>query len=100
MWGRWTFREIQAPRRLVLVSNFSDAQGGVTRHPFAPTWPLQTLSTTTLEEQGEQTLLTIRWSPLDASELEQATFDAGHAGMVMGWSGTFEQLEAFLAKGA
>ena len=98
MWGKWQFREIEAPQRLVLVTTFSDAQGGITRHPFAPTWPAQTLSTSTFEQQGEQTLLTIRCSPLDASELEQATFDAAHAGMLMGWGGTFEQLTAFLAK--
>ncbi len=31
MWGKWTFCEITAPAHLVLVSCFSDAQGGITR---------------------------------------------------------------------
>src|SRR5205823_4677268 len=41
MWGRWVFREVVAPERLVFVASFSDEAGGVTRHPFAPDWPLE-----------------------------------------------------------
>jgi uncharacterized protein YndB with AHSA1/START domain len=33
MWGRFIYREIDAPSRIVLVSSFSDETGGVTRHP-------------------------------------------------------------------
>ena len=29
---------------------------------------------------------------------EQQTFDAGHASMNQGWSGTLEKLEAYLAR--
>ncbi len=39
MWGKWTFCEITAPERLVVVVNFYDAQQGVTRHPMAPSSP-------------------------------------------------------------
>src|SRR3974390_983543 len=35
MWGKWTFREVVRPQRLVLVQSFSDEQGGVTRHPLS-----------------------------------------------------------------
>jgi uncharacterized protein YndB with AHSA1/START domain len=57
------------------------------------------LTTFTFEEQpGGKTKLTIRWAALNASEEEQKTFDASHDGMRMGWSGTMEQLEAYLAK--
>ncbi len=34
------------------------------------------------------------------TEEERKTFDAGHASMTQGWSGTMEQLEAYLAKAA
>lgn len=98
MWGKWIFREVVAPERLVLVSSFSDAKGGITRHPMSPTWPLETLSTTTFEEQEGKTTITIRWSPLNATGLEICTFDGAHDGMRMGWGGTFEQLAAYLAK--
>lgn len=98
MWGKWTFREITAPEKLVLISSFSDAQGGITRHPMSANWPLETLSTTTFEERGGKTKLTIRWAPWNATESECNTFAAAHSGMQQGWGGTFEQLAAYLAK--
>src|SRR5262249_7142388 len=55
MWGKWVFREIVPPERLVFVVSFSDEEGGVTRHPFAPDWPLEVLSTLTLTEQDGRT---------------------------------------------
>ena len=98
MWGKWLFREIVAPQRLVLVSSFSDAQGGITRHPMSPHWPLQMLSTTTFSEQDDKTTIAIRWAPLDATELELKTFADAHNSMKQGWSGTFVQLAAYLSK--
>ena len=98
MWGKWTFREIIAPEKLVLISSFSDAQGGITRHPMSANWPLETLSTTTFEEQDGKTKLTIRWAPWNATDPERKTFAEAHSGMQQGWGGTFEQLAAYLAK--
>jgi uncharacterized protein YndB with AHSA1/START domain len=98
MWGKFTYREIVAPERLVLVSSFSDEDGGITRHPMSPTWPLEMLSTTTLAERGDKTILTIEWSPLEPTEQERQTFDRAHENMNAGWSGTFEQLAQYLAK--
>jgi len=98
MWGKFVYREIKAPERLVWVNSFSDEAGGITRHPLSATWPLEMLTTVTFEnEPGGKTKVTIRWSPLNASDEERATFDAGHASMQQGWSGTFEQLAAYLA---
>ena len=97
MWGQWIFREIVAPERLVVVVQFSDAAGGVTRHPLAGDWPLSTLSTTTFTEQDGGTLLTLRWQALDASAAESKRFDASHDGMRQGWGGTMDQLAAYLA---
>jgi len=97
MFGKWTFREIVAPQRLVVVVNFSDAAGGVTRHPMAPLWPLSTLSTTTFAEDGARTTLTLQWQALDATDAESMVFDASHGPMTQGWNGTFAQLDAYLA---
>jgi uncharacterized protein YndB with AHSA1/START domain len=101
-WAKFVYREIVAPQRLVWVHSFSDEAGGLTRHPMAPTWPLQMLTTVTFEdvpggERSGKTKLTLRWSPLDASAEEQATFDAAHDSMRGGWTGSFERLEAYLA---
>ncbi|HEX5127143.1 MAG TPA: SRPBCC domain-containing protein [Rhodocyclaceae bacterium] len=97
MWGKWVFREINAPERLVIVNSFSDANGNLTRHPMSPTWPLETLATTTLTESGGKTTLRLQWLPINASAEEIATFNAAHAGMEQGWGGTMEQLTAYLA---
>lgn len=96
-WGLWTFREISPPERLVVLVQFSDAQRGLTRHPMAPGWPARTLSTTTLTEQNGITTMRLEWRAFEASEAEQALFDASHASMSMGWGGTMDKLEAHLA---
>ncbi len=97
MWGKWTIREIREPEKLVVIVSFSDAQGGVTRHPMSATWPLETLSTTTFTERDGKTTLTIAWSAYNATEIERSTFDNSHEGMTKGWGGTMEQLTAYLA---
>src|SRR5262249_8076900 len=98
LWGRFVFREIVGPERLVFVVSFSDEQAGVTRHPMSPTWPLEMLSTSTFADEAGKTALTIRWAPINATEEERRTFDAGHEGMTQGFTGTFDQLAAYLAK--
>jgi len=96
MWGKWIFREIVPPKKLVLINSFSDADGGITRHPLSPTWPQEMLSTTTFEEVDGKTKLTIQWVPFNATEEEIKTFDSARGGMTQGWTGTFEQLEQYL----
>ena len=97
MCGKWVFREIKPPEKLVLVNSFSDEEGKITCHPMAPTWPREMLSTTTLKEAGGKTELTIESLPINAGEDEIATFEAGRDSMTGGWAGTFEQLESYLA---
>lgn len=99
MWGKWLIREVAKPERLVFVNTFSDPQGGLTRHPFAPDWPQKMLSTISFEDLGERTRLTIRWEPIEASDAEIKTFDGGRSSMTQGWGGTFENLVGYLAKG-
>ena len=100
MWGKFAYREIEAPKRLVFMNSFSDPKGGVTRHPWSPNWPLQMLSTVTFEEQaGGKTKVTVEWTPTDgSSELERKTFDEGRDSMKQGWGGTMDQLTAYLSK--
>jgi uncharacterized protein YndB with AHSA1/START domain len=98
MWGKWIFREITKPERLVYTVSFSDAAGGVTRHPMSANWPLETLSTATLTEQDGKTTIALQWTTLNATDEEQKTFDASHDGMRMGFTGAFDQLEEYLAK--
>ena len=58
------------------------------------------LSIFTFEDQpGGKTKFTVRWSPYKPTAEERKTFDAGHDSMRQGWTGTMEQLAAYLAKG-
>jgi uncharacterized protein YndB with AHSA1/START domain len=98
MWGKFVYREIVPPERMVFINSFSDEAGGLTRHPMSPTWPLETLSTFTFSEQEGKTTLTIRWSPYNATDVERKTFEDGRKGMHQGWTGTLDQLENYLAK--
>lgn len=98
MWGKFVFREIVKPERLVFVNSFSDEKGGLTRHPGSALWPLEMLSTITFIEQGGKTTVTVRWSPLNATEEERKTFEEGFDSMQKGWTGTLDQLTDYLAK--
>lgn len=97
VWGQWTYRDISPPTRLVVVVQFSDAEGGVRRHPMAADWPLTTLSTTTLSAQAHRTRMQLSWQTLNATEAEEALFQASHAGLRQGWGGTMDQLATYLA---
>ena len=98
MWGRFVYREIVPPEKLVFINSFSDEKGGLTRHPFAENWPLEMLSTFLFEEvEANKTKFTVNWQPWNATAEEHAVFAAGHASMTGGWTGTMERLEAYLA---
>jgi len=96
MWGKFTYREITAPEKLVFINSFSDENGGITRHPLSPTWPQELLSTITFAEKDGKTTITVRWTPHNANEVEIKTFADGMASMVQGWGGTFDQLGDYL----
>ena len=98
MWGKFVYREIVRPERMVLVNSFSDEAGNLTRHPMSPTWPLEMLSTFLFAEEQGRTTVTIKWVPLNADETERKTFNAARPGMQQGWTGTLDQLAKYLAK--
>ena len=101
MWGKFVYREIVKPERLVWVNSFSDKDGGVTVHPMNANWPREMLSTAIFEAQGGKTKITLQWIPLDgSSDLERQTFEQGRESMKMGWTGTMDQFANYLKKGA
>jgi len=100
MWGKFVYREIKQPERLVWINSFSDKDGGTTVHPMSPTWPREMHTTVTFKDLGGKTEVTVTWLPVDGStDLERKTFDEGRDSMKMGWSGTFEQFSNYLKKG-
>ncbi len=98
VWGKFDFQEIDAPEKLVLIDMFSDQKGGITRHPLSPDWPLKMRTTISFTEKAGKTTVTVSWLPIDATDAELQTFEKGRSSMDQGWSGTFEQLDAYLSK--
>jgi uncharacterized protein YndB with AHSA1/START domain len=100
MHGRCNYLDIRKPDRIVYTQQFTDEHERITRHPGAPTWPETMLTTVTLTaESSDQTRVTVLWEPhgpTTAAEV-QAFLDE-RPGMTGGWTGSFDKLEALLAK--
>lgn len=96
LWGKWTYREISRPRRLVVVNAFSDKDGGAGRHPMWPEWPPEMLSTFTFAERDGGTVVGVEWRAINATGAERRVFDANHESCRIGWTGTLDRLEAYL----
>jgi uncharacterized protein YndB with AHSA1/START domain len=98
MWGRFVYREMVPPERLVFVTSFSDEKGSVTRAPFNEHWPLEVLNVMTFEDVRGKTKITIRSTPIDSTEEERKAFESFFDSMKQGYGGTFDKLDAYLAK--
>ena len=98
MYGKLKYLEITPPEKLVYLQQFSDERGNVARHPMAPTWPETMRTTVFLTPEGDdRTRVTILWEPVEAGAAEIDTFVKGRAGMMGGWTGSFDALEEYLA---
>ncbi len=98
MWGKFVYREIAAPEKIVFVNSFSDAAGNTTRAPFSPQWPLEILNTVLFSEKDGKTTLAMTGTPVDATDEETKMFESMRPSMDQGFKGTLDQLEAYLAK--
>ena len=96
MWGKFVYREILPPDRLVFVTSFSDPQGNITRAPFNPKWPLEILMTLILSQHFNLTRLTLMGEPLHPTAEELQLFESMLDSLHEGFSGTFDQLQSYL----
>ncbi len=98
MYGRFDYLEVRRPDLLRYTQSFADAEERVTRHPGAPVWPEQMLTTVTLASEGTgQTRVTVRTeSTASATPEEMAAFVQERAGMTKGWTGSLDKLEQVL----
>jgi uncharacterized protein YndB with AHSA1/START domain len=98
MWGKFVFREVAGPGKLVFVNSFSDLQGNTVRAPFSELYPLEILNIVTFTEQDGHTILTMRGGPIQATDDEVQFFYSMHPSMQQGFENTFVQLDEYLAK--
>ena len=76
-----------------------DEKEQVIRAPFFKDWP-QTMRTTVelAAEAPDQTRVTVRWEPQDATAADIAEFVKQRGSMTGGWTGSFDKLEALLGQ--
>jgi uncharacterized protein YndB with AHSA1/START domain len=99
MWGRFVFREILAPERIVFSNSFADEEGNIIRAPFFDgIWPLEVLNTVTLTDHEGGTTLVLRAVPLNATEPERKVFHDSFQSMKQGYGGTLDKLADYLSK--
>jgi uncharacterized protein YndB with AHSA1/START domain len=98
IWGRFVFREVAAPERLVFLMSIADPEGNLARSPWDAHWPLEVQTTVTLEETDGRTTLTLTAMPHNATGEEHKAFQEGHASMRGGFGGSFERLADLLAR--
>lgn len=99
MYGKVHYQKIEKPNRLVYTQQFCDEKGNMARHPGAPTWPELMLTHVEFTAEGpDQTRVTVTWEPYGKFTPEEvAAFVKARAGMTMGWTGSFDKLDAYLA---
>jgi uncharacterized protein YndB with AHSA1/START domain len=97
MWGKFEYREIEAPEKIVFVNSFSDSAGNKIRAPFSPTFPMEVLNILTFTENEGKTTLTLRGAPINASAEERSTYQGMVESLKQGFGGTFDQLSDYLA---
>ncbi|MBX7255244.1 MAG: SRPBCC domain-containing protein [Candidatus Hydrogenedentes bacterium] len=98
MWGKFVYREVTVPERLVYVVSFCDKNGAILRHPLSETWPLEVLSTLAFTEQDGKTITDSTGIPINATKEECETFEGGFDSMRKGFTGTLDQLAEFLSR--
>jgi uncharacterized protein YndB with AHSA1/START domain len=98
MWGKFVFREIKSPEKLVYTNSFSDEEGNTVRAPFNNNWPLEILNTLTFTENKGKTTLTMIGIPVSPNEEEVKTLEQSQEMVQKGFEGTFDQLDDYLSK--
>lgn len=96
MWGRFVYKEINPISNLSFVVSFSDKEGGIGRHPMAPTWPAELMNFVEFSEENGKTTVKLTGYPINCSDDEAQLFYDNFASMQGGFNGTFDQLDAYL----
>ena len=92
MWGRFNYREIAAPERLVWLNSFANERCGIARAPFSEHCPLEVENTVSLTEQAGVTTVRLRALPFGEIDVERQYFDDLRPSLEQGYGGTFDRL--------
>jgi uncharacterized protein YndB with AHSA1/START domain len=98
MWGRFNYREIVVPERIVWLNSFSNEKCGIARAPFSEFCPLEIENSVTFTEHAGTTTVALCAEPFGESSEERKYFEELRPSLEQGYGGTFEQLADYLAK--
>lgn len=95
---RAEYLALEPPRRIVYAQQFVDEREQRAPAPGAETWPAMLRTTVLLtEEAPDRTRVTVTSEPLgETTPPEVEAFVRERAGMTLGWTGSFDALEALL----
>ncbi|MBS1584696.1 MAG: SRPBCC domain-containing protein [Bacteroidetes bacterium] len=96
LWGRFIYKEIVSPEKLVFISSFSDEKGDIKSMPMLPVFPAEILNIVTFEERNGKTILTLKGHPVNASKEEMDVYHSMFENMNAGFAGTLDKLYAHL----
>jgi uncharacterized protein YndB with AHSA1/START domain len=98
MWGRFNYREIVKPDRIVWLNSFSNEKCGIARAPFSEVCPLEIENTVMFIEHAGATTVSLRAEPFGEVPEEREFFDelCSSRSLEQGYSGTFEKLARYL----
>lgn len=98
MYGRVSYLALERPNRIVYTQQFCDEKEQVITAPFFENWPQTMLTSVELvAEAPDRTRVSLRWEPQGASEAAIAEFVKQRGGMTMGWTGSFDKLDALVS---
>lgn len=93
--GKFEYREIVKPGRIVYIQRFCDEAENVARHPALPVFP-EAMQITILfaAEDDFTTRVTVTSVPMGTVSAEEIdVFTNMRSSMTMGWTGSFDKLE-------
>lgn len=97
MFQKVVFQEVDAPRKMVWHHYAStDENWNPKPHPMMPDWPQVLLTTVTFEDRGEETLVHLSQIPIDATDVQIASFAEKMSGMDKGWGSGYTILDKVL----
>jgi uncharacterized protein YndB with AHSA1/START domain len=93
--GKFEYREIVRPSRIVYIQRFCDEAENVARHPALPVFP-EAMQITILfaAEDDLTTRVTVASVPMGTVSAEEIdVFTNIRPSMTLGWTGSFDKLE-------
>jgi len=98
-YGKFDYREITQPSRIVSVQRFCDEAEQTARHPGLSVFPETLLmSVLFVSEDDFTTRVTVTTTPTGSASVEEIrAFTNTRPSMTQGWTGSFDKLEAMIS---